>query len=148
MHGQTGAVRLRLDLASIRLPLDQALPCGLLVNELISNSLKHGFPDGRGGELRVTLQTLDGGATLLLQVSDDGVGLPTDFAARQGQSLGLQLVADLTEQLEGRLAIGPAPAARFSLTFRPSRPPTGAGPARRQPGILAPDGPIKRAANA
>ncbi len=128
LHARAGAVRLQLDLASIRLPLDQALPCGLLVNELIGNSLKHGFADGRSGELRVALQVLDDGATLLLQVSDDGVGLPPDFAARQGQSLGLQLVADLAEQLDGQLAIGPAPAAQFSLRFRPAGLLPGTGP--------------------
>ena len=129
LQAQAGAVRLRLDLGSVRLALDQALPCGLLVNELIGNSLKHGFPDGLSGELRVSLQALDDGTTLLLQVSDDGVGLPPDFAARQGQSLGLQLVADLAQQLDGRLDIGPVPAAHFSLCFRPDGLPPGAVPA-------------------
>ncbi len=116
---QAGAVRLQLDLASIRLDLDQALPCGLLVNELISNSLKHGFADGRGGQIEVALQVLGGGAALQLCVSDNGAGLPIDFEARRGQSLGLQLVADLADQLGGRLDIGPAPAAVFCVTFEP-----------------------------
>ena len=120
---QGGAVRLQLDLASIRLDLDQALPCGLLVNELISNSLKHGFADGRGGQIEVALQVLGGGAALQLCVSDDGAGLPADFEARRGQSLGLQLVADLAQQLGGRLDIGPVPAAVFSVTFEPARQP-------------------------
>ncbi len=118
LQAQAGAVRLQLDLASIQLDLDQALPCGLLVNELISNSLKHGFRDGRGGEIRVALQALGGGA-LQLRVSDSGAGLPADFEARRGRSLGLQLVADLTDQLGGHLDIGPAPAAVFSVTFEP-----------------------------
>ena len=125
-QAQAGAVRLQLDLASIRLELDQALPCGLLVNELISNSLKHGFPDGRSGEIQVALQLLGGGAALQLSVSDDGVGLPADFDERRGQSLGLQLVADLTDQLGGRLDIGPAPVAMFCVTFAPPRPQAGA----------------------
>ena len=120
---QAGAVRLQLDLASIRLDLDQALPCGLLVNELISNSLKHGFADGRGGQIEVALQVLSGGAALQLCVSDNGAGLPADFEARRGQSLGLQLVADLAQQLGGRLDIGPVPAAVFSVTFEPARQP-------------------------
>jgi PAS domain S-box-containing protein len=118
-QGPDGAVRLQLDLASIRLGLDQSLPCGLLVNELISNSLKHGFADGRGGEVVVSLQPVDDGAALRLCVSDDGAGLPADFEARRGQSLGLQLVADLVQQLNGRLDIAPAPAAAFSIVFEP-----------------------------
>jgi two-component sensor histidine kinase len=118
-QGADGAVRLQLDLASTRLGLDQALPCGLLVNELISNSLKHGFADGRAGRVGVCLQVLDDGAGLRLCVSDDGTGLPADFEARRGQSLGLQLVADLVQQLDGRLDIGPAPAAVFSVVFQP-----------------------------
>ena len=128
-----GAVKLQLDLVSARLELEQALPCGLLVNELISNSLKHGFPNGRRGEVRVTLQVLDGDADLQLCVSDTGVGLPSDFAARQGQSLGLQLVSDLAQQLQGQLDMGPAPQAVFTLTFRPSRPVAGVDDSRAIP---------------
>ncbi|MDO9092015.1 MAG: PAS domain-containing protein [Rubrivivax sp.] len=123
LQTQAGAVRLQLDLASTRLDLDQALPFGLLVNELISNSLKHGFPNGQGGEIRVVLQMV--GGTLQLCVSDSGAGLPPDFEARRGKSLGLQLVADLVEQLGARLDIGPAPAAAFSVTFDPARPAQG-----------------------
>ena len=120
LQTQGGAVRLQLALASYRLDLDQALPCGLLVNELISNSLKHGFADGRGGQIEVALQVLGGGAALQLCVSDNGAGLPADFEARRGQSLGLQLVADLAQQLGGRLDIGPVPAAVFSVSFKPA----------------------------
>ena len=127
-QGRHDAVRLQLALADARLGLDQALPCGLLVSELVTNSLKHAFPDGRGGELQVRLQVLDGGAALQLQVGDDGVGLPADFAARSEDSLGMQLVADLAEQLEGRLEVGPAPAAVFTLTFRPAAADPPGGP--------------------
>ena len=122
LQTQASAVQLELDLASTRLGLDQALPCGLIVNELISNSLKHGFPGGRGGAIQVTLQLQGCGAALQLCVSDSGTGLPTDFEARCGQGLGLQLVADLAAQLGGRLDIGPAPAAVFSVTFELTGP--------------------------
>jgi PAS domain S-box-containing protein len=120
-QAEVGTVRLQLELASTSLDLDHALPCGLLVNELISNSLKHGFAHGRGGQIDLSLQVLGDGAALRLCVSDDGVGLPSDFDARRGQSLGLQLVADLVQQLDGRLDIGPAPAAVFSVVFEPTR---------------------------
>jgi PAS domain S-box-containing protein len=145
---QGGAVRLQLDLASVQVSLDQAAPCGLLVNELVSNALKHGFPEGYSGEIRIALQALSapvlvsdpganapaataksdeakacGAATQsratrwCLRVSDTGIGLPADFETRRGQSLGLQLVGDLTRQLAATLEIGPGPGAVFVVTF-------------------------------
>ncbi|MSU64088.1 MAG: PAS domain S-box protein [Pedosphaera sp.] len=115
-----GVVQLHLDIASVRVVMDQAVPCGLLANELISNCLKHGFPEGRGGEVRIELGPLNGGPQIRLCVSDTGVGLPADFEAKRSDSLGLQLVVDLVEQLEGTLEIGPVPAAVFTVTFTPA----------------------------
>lgn len=112
------AVRLLFDLEPVYLELHQAIPCGLLVNELVSNSLKHGFPDGRTGEIRVELHAADDG-TLQLAVSDSGVGLPADFDSRRNGSLGLQLVADLARQLNGVLEVDAGPGAAFSLAFIP-----------------------------
>ena len=114
---QTGAVQLKLELASVEVGMDQATPCGLLVNELISNCLKHGFPGGRAGEVRIELHALDGGAQLCLRVSDTGVGLPDDFEARRSNSLGLQLASDLARQLGGKLELAPEPGAVFVVTF-------------------------------
>ena len=118
-----GAVQLRLDLASVAVEMDQALPCGLLVNELVSNCFKHGFPDGRPGEVRVELQPVPGGPQWRLRVSDTGVGLPADFAARRDQSLGLQLVSDLARQIGGTLETGSGPGAAFTviLTLTPPK---------------------------
>ena len=124
-------LRLRLELGSVQAGLDQATPCGLLLTELVSNALKHGFADGRSGEVCIELHAVPGGAPDLwcLRVSDDGVGLPVDFAARQPDSLGLQLVASLATQMGGRLVVGPgvgpgagapgqAPSgASFAVTF-------------------------------
>lgn len=124
-----GLVRLQLALDSVRVSLDQAKPCGLLLNELISNCLKHGFPEGRSGEVRIELHPLDVANAVdavdtqaatsqwCLRVSDTGVGLSADFEARRSQSLGLQLVADLTQQLQGTLHIEPGPGAAFAVTF-------------------------------
>ncbi|MEI7553526.1 MAG: sensor histidine kinase, partial [Verrucomicrobiota bacterium] len=119
----SGAVQLRLDLASVAVEMDQALPCGLLVNELVSNCFKHGFPDGRTGEVRVELQPVPGGPQWRLRVSDTGVGLPADFAARRDQSLGLQLVSDLARQIGGTLETGSGPGAAFTviLTLTPPK---------------------------
>ena len=122
---RTGLVHLTLDLASVPIEMDQAVSCGLLLNELISNCLKHGFPAGRSGAVRIALQPVAGGPQVCLRVSDTGIGLPPDFAAQRGKSLGLQLVADLTGHLKGTLAIGPEPEAVFAVTFTPQ---AGQGP--------------------
>ena len=113
------AIQLRLELAPISVVMDQAAPCGLLVGELISNCLKHGFPDDRTGEVRIELQAVAGGSQCCLRVSDTGVGLPADFEARRRHSLGLELACGLAEQLGGELKIGPEPAAVFAVTFTP-----------------------------
>lgn len=109
-----GTIQLDLALDTLEVDMDQAIPCGLIVNELVSNSLKHGFPDGRAGAVCVDLQPFDADH-VRLRVSDSGVGLPEDFAAKRGHSLGLQLVADLTRQLRGALEAGPG--ASFTVTF-------------------------------
>jgi PAS domain S-box-containing protein len=112
-------IRMELDIAAVQLGVDQAIPCGLIVNELVSNCLKHGFPNGRAGVVRVEFGALDGGAQLRLCVSDDGVGLPTNLAYRQGRSLGLQLVSDLAGQLGGRLELDSSQGTSFAVRFVP-----------------------------
>ena len=102
---KASAVSLQLDLVPAQVNMDQAMPCGLLVNELISNCFKHAFPDGRGGQLRVSLQTIGDANHLQLIVSDNGVGLPDDFEARCESSLGLQLARDLAMQIGGSLEV-------------------------------------------
>ena len=113
-----GAIQLRLDLAPVHLAIDKAIPCGLLVNELVSNALKHAFPDGRSGVLRVDLQPLAHATGWRLRVSDDGVGLPPDFDLRRTTSLGLKLVTDLAHQLGGKLKISSGPEAVFEIEVR------------------------------
>ncbi len=112
-----GLVRLVLELTPLQMNMDQAMPCGLLVNELISNCLKHGFPPGSQGVVRVSLQPLGNAALWCLQVSDNGLGLPADFEARRKTSLGLQLATDLAHQLGGELEIGPGPGASLGVSF-------------------------------
>ena len=126
---RSGAVALELNLTSAHIALDQAIPCGLIVNELVSNCLKHGFPGGRSGEVRIGLQPVDGGPQLRLQIRDTGMGLPADFEARRHESLGLQLVSDLVRQLNGTLDIGHGIGASFDLVFLPKGP--GIAPASR-----------------
>jgi two-component sensor histidine kinase len=117
-----GSPQLHLDLAPVCLQIDQAIPCGLLVNELVSNALKHAFPAGRRGELRIELATLAEGAGWRLRVADDGVGLPPGFDLQDLTSLGLKLVSDLARQLGARLEIGAGPGAVFEIEFKASLP--------------------------
>ena len=128
LTGREGSVRLQLGLAALTVTMDQAMPIGLLANEMISNAFKHGFAEGRSGDLNITLAPLPDGVRWRLCVSDTGAGLPADFAARRGQSLGLQLARDLAVQAGGVLDIGPGPQAVFALDFTPAR--AHAAPAR------------------
>ena len=106
-----GTVKLHLELSHVVLEIDQAIPCGLLVNELVSNALKHAFPDGRSGELWVLLEPLADDTAWHLRVSDNGVGLPPDFDLQHISSLGLKLVSDLSRQLGAQLSLGSGPGA-------------------------------------
>lgn len=107
-RGTAPGVRLELDVEEVRLDVDTAIPCGLIVTELVSNALKHAFPDGQG-LLQVQLRRADG--QLILRVEDDGIGLPPDLEERRARSLGLQLVESLTQQLGGKLEVRSAAVA-------------------------------------
>lgn len=110
--------RLRLELEPVFLEIDQAIPCGLIVNELLTNSLKHAFAEGTAGEVAMSL-ALNPRGEVQITVADTGVGLPTDFDTKRVRSLGLVLVTDLIRQIGGSLAIGPGPGASFGVTFTP-----------------------------
>ena len=113
----SGAVQLKFALAPVSVEADQAIPCGLLVSELVSNSLKHAFPEGRAGEVRVELQPVPGGEEFCLRVADNGIGLPSGLDPARLTSLGLRLAPDLARQLGGQLVIVPGPGAGFEVVF-------------------------------
>jgi two-component sensor histidine kinase len=96
--------------------VDIAIPCGLVLNELITNSLKHAFGDGRPGTIRVELAPTACGR-LRLAVKDDGVGLPEGMDVHKARSLGLQLVCTLAEQLDATLEVDGRGGSAFQLTF-------------------------------
>lgn len=108
-----------LDVGSVQLPIDMAIPCGLIVNELVTNSLKHAFPSGRTGTLNVALQER-GAAGVELLVRDDGIGLPKDLNPRQTRSLGLDLVFTFAEQLQATVEVHTEGGTAFRFRF-PSR---------------------------
>jgi two-component sensor histidine kinase len=107
---------LEVDVAQAWLGIDTAVPCGLIVNELVSNALKYAFPHGRKGRIRVSLAVVDG-KNLRLSVEDDGVGLPPGLDYRRTESLGLQLAVTLTRQLGGTMAVDSTSGACFHITF-------------------------------
>jgi two-component sensor histidine kinase len=119
---RTGVLRLTVDASDALLDIDTAIPCGLMVNELITNSLKHAYPSGQGGKIRVALCP-DGAGQLTLTVSDDGIGLPDDVDFRNSPSLGLQLVNSLVMQLDGTIELD----RRGGTTFRVAFPARGDG---------------------
>lgn len=109
-------ISLVIHVAEVHLPIDAAIPCGLIVNELISNALKHAFPEGRRGTISISFapQT-DHQATI--SVTDDGVGLPEGFRFDQSGTLGMQLVAMLAGQLGGTAVLERNPKTSFIVRF-------------------------------
>ena len=120
MYGADAAqVRLNVETDDITLRIDDMVPCGLAISELVTNSLKYAFPDGREGEinLRVT-STPEGGVELV--VRDDGVGLPAELDIRTTSSMGMGLVVGLVEkQLGGRLELDRTQGTCFTITIPP-----------------------------
>ncbi|HZU27680.1 MAG TPA: histidine kinase dimerization/phosphoacceptor domain -containing protein, partial [Bryobacteraceae bacterium] len=109
-------VRLRTDLEALSLTMDAAVPCGLIINELLSNALKYAFPGGRGGEVRIVLQGQGPGRARLV-VSDDGIGIRKDVDWTQARTLGLRLVRTLAQQVDGQLEIESRTGTEVRLTF-------------------------------
>lgn len=96
-------IQLELDVDGARLGVDSAVPCGLIVNELVSNALKHAFPDGRSGAVTVAMS--NPGDRIELVVRDDGIGWPDGLDIATSKGLGLQLVSLLANQLDGELDV-------------------------------------------
>jgi PAS domain S-box-containing protein len=109
-------VRPQVDVEQLFLGVDTAIPCSLIINELVSNSLKHAFPDGRSGCLYVGMHNA-GGNTFRLQVKDDGVGFPKHSSWVSSKSLGLELVKILTEQLGGSIEFANGTGSSFTIVF-------------------------------
>jgi len=120
LHGfgaDPSTVELNVDVLDINMDVDQVVPIGLIVNELLTNSLKYAFPDGRGGRLLVELKEHDE-ETFDLTVADSGIGLPGNFDIVSARTLGLQIVSSLSAQIRGRLHASGDKGAAFTVTFK------------------------------
>lgn len=118
MAGYEIGPHLNLDLriSSIQLDIDRILPCALIVTELVSNSLKHAFPDRRPGTISLTLQLEEKG-NCILTVADTGIGLPSDFQFNTASSPGIRLILSLTEQLQGSLESNTSSGTEVRIVF-------------------------------
>jgi PAS domain S-box-containing protein len=117
-------IRIDCNIVDVRLGMDQAVPCGLIINELVSNAIKYAFPNERPGRITVEMHP-EADGQVFLSVSDDGIGLPGSLDVAKTESLGLKLVSTLTSQLRGVLEVKPRMApdsgALFQISF-PSKP--------------------------
>jgi PAS domain S-box-containing protein len=113
-YGMKGkGITLSTRILDINVDISTAIPVGLIVNELVSNSLKHAFPDGKKGEISLAVKRQDHTLTILFK--DTGIGIPSDFDWRNAESLGLRLVCSLVEQLDGTIELDRTTGTAFTI---------------------------------
>jgi PAS domain S-box-containing protein len=113
---EDSSVRLTVNVGDVSLGITEAIPCGLIINELVSNAMKHAFPKGRDGEIRIEL--FRGPANqVTLTVSDNGIGFPEQEDFRKSPLLGLTLINSLVEQLDGTIELDSRDGTAFTITF-------------------------------
>jgi len=125
-HVKSSNISLELETDDLVVDITQAIPLGLVVNELVTNALKHAFPEGRHGVVRATLrylrenpssyETLDEGSAVLT-VEDDGIGLPPGFHIQEQESMGIYLIRILTRQLRGTVQVEQDGKTQFRIVF-------------------------------
>jgi PAS domain S-box-containing protein len=110
-------VALQVQVDPVDLSLDTAIPCGLIINELVSNALKYAFPEGRSGSVKIQFSPLDQDKFVLI-IADDGIGLPKDLHPQTLSSLGLRLVYSLVKQIQGNVELRDESGTSFRIIFR------------------------------
>lgn len=111
----TSGIKLVTDFEKTHLSLDQAIPCGLIANELISNALKYAFVNTDHGEIGISIKDKDG--KIEMEISDNGIGLPEDLDYENSDSLGLQLVYTLIDQLDAIMKVDTSKGTKYLITF-------------------------------
>jgi two-component sensor histidine kinase len=107
-------INLAIDVEEVSLPVNKAIPFGLIINELLTNSFKYAFPDGMRGEISVELK-LAGKDEVVLTAADNGIGFSTDIEIEETETLGLQIINALVRQLDGSLEIDKTKGAKFTI---------------------------------
>jgi len=116
-YGMKGkGIFLNTQIQDVKVDINTAIPVGLIVNELFSNSLKHAFPDGRKGDISLAIHRQDHILTIVFK--DNGVGIPQDFDWRNAKSLGLRLVISLVEQLQGTIELDQTTGTTFTIVVK------------------------------
>jgi two-component sensor histidine kinase len=121
---EPGRIGLQVDVQEVILNVEVGIPCGLILNELISNALKHGFPEGRTGTIRIYAH-IEASGKIVVGVWDDGVGLPGEVNPERAPSLGLTLVRQLTRQLRGKMVLERSEGTDIQIVF--ANPEDGSG---------------------
>jgi len=111
-----GRVQLQMDVQDVVLDVDSAVPLGLIINELVTNSLKYAFPDDREGIIKISFH--HEADEYVLEVCDDGIGIPEDFEVEKSDSLGMLLVNSLTSQIQGELELVRQQGTTFRIKFK------------------------------
>jgi two-component sensor histidine kinase len=114
----SGKITYTIEAEKISLDIDTAVPCGLIINELVSNTIKHAFAENEQGELQIVFRKLEGDELELI-IHDNGRGLPEDFSIDDSDSLGMQLINALANQLDAKLMVESGKGATFRLKFSP-----------------------------
>lgn len=109
-------IELKTEIADVRIGVDLAVPCGLILNELVSNSLKYAFPEGQAGAISIRVERMHD-SSAVLTVADDGVGLPPEVGFWSTKTLGLRLVRSLVRQLDGEIDVAGPPGAEYRIRF-------------------------------
>ncbi|OYE04157.1 hypothetical protein CDG79_14815 [Nostoc sp. 'Peltigera membranacea cyanobiont' 232] len=112
----SSAITLKMNVEEVFLVIDAAIPCGLMINELISNSLKYAFPQREPGEISIDFCSIEANL-FLLTISDNGVGFAHDFDFQATESLGLRLVKGLTHQLQGNIDFINDNGVKYKIIF-------------------------------
>jgi two-component sensor histidine kinase len=113
---RNGDVAIDLKIKSVWVGINTGIPCGLIINELVSNSLKHAFSDGRKGKIVIDFHPHKDNK-YILNFSDDGIGFPEDIDFRNTESFGLQLINTLVNQLEGSIELDCRKGTAFRIVF-------------------------------
>ncbi len=122
---RTAPIALAIHIKEVMLPIDSAIPCGLLINELLTNALKYAFPGARKGEISVETEWTENGLRLML--ADNGIGFPSDMDFRTTATFGLKLVQMLVKQLDGSIEQFSDNGTRYVIMFRPATTPQEVG---------------------
>ncbi len=116
-YTQNKFIELAMDVETVFLDLDQAIPCGLIINELITNSLKYGFKNTETGLVKIALKE-ESPNVVILQIGDNGIGFPANVDFRDTESLGMQLVISLIEQIDGDIQLDNSHGAKYEIRFK------------------------------